>query len=144
SLLRHPLARSCLEDLTGGHFRELLDDSQADATKVRRVVLCSGELYYDFYFDINESDPLKQHRLIPPHVAIVRVEQLYPLPEEQLRQVARKYRKATEWVWAQEEPQNMGAWAFIEPRLSALDIPVAFVGRDASASPATGSYKIHK
>jgi 2-oxoglutarate dehydrogenase E1 component len=144
SLLRHPLAKSNLDEFVTGRFQEVLDDPQADPNRVRRVIFCSGKAYYDFYFDVGEHDPLKQNRLLPPGVAIVRVEQLYPFPEEALRQMVRKYRKAGEWVWAQEEPQNMGAWFYIEPRLRALDITLAYVGRDASASSATGSYKIHK
>src|SRR5262249_10686716 len=70
-------------------------------------------------------------------------EQLYPFPEEQLRQIQARYRKAKQWVWSQEESQNMGAWFFIEPRLRAMGIAVEYVGRDASASPATGSHKVH-
>jgi 2-oxoglutarate dehydrogenase E1 component len=143
SLLRHPLCRSGLEEFTTGAFRELIDDPNANPERVRRVVMCSGKLYYDFYFDSSERDPVKANRLIPSEVAIVRVEQLYPFPEEAVAQLKRRYRKASEWVWAQEEPQNMGAWSFIEPRLRAHDIQAEYVGRDASASPATGSYKIH-
>src|SRR6516162_1130601 len=74
----------------------------------------------------------------------VRFEQLCPFPEEAIQQLRRKYRKATEWIWVQEEPQNMGAWTFMEPRLRTLEIAVEYVGRDASASSATGSHKIHK
>jgi 2-oxoglutarate dehydrogenase E1 component len=143
SLLRHPLCRSGLEEFTQGTFRHVLDDPQADPKKVQRVILCSGKLYYDFFFDVNERDPVKAHRLVPPEIAIIRVEQLYPFPESSLRALQHKYQDATEWVWAQEEPQNMGAWFFIEPRLRSLGISVEYVGRDASASPATGSYKIH-
>jgi 2-oxoglutarate dehydrogenase E1 component len=142
SLLRHPLARSPWEDLTAGHFREVVDDPRADPAKVRRVLLCSGKVYYDFLYDA-KADPEKRARAVPAEVAIIRVEQLYPFPEEQLRAVVRRYPRVREWVWVQEEPQNMGAWTFIEPRLRALELPIEYVGRDASASPATGSYKIH-
>src|SRR5207302_7611592 len=76
-------------------------------------------------------------------VAIVRVEQLYPLHEELLRRTLSRYREAREWVWVQEESMNMGAWSFIEPRLRALGYGVQYVGRDASASPATGSRHVH-
>ncbi|HEV3146487.1 MAG TPA: 2-oxoglutarate dehydrogenase E1 component [Gemmataceae bacterium] len=143
SLLRHPLAKSALADFTSGNFREVLDDANADANKVRRVVLCSGKLYYDFLFDAEQRDAEKSRRQIPADVAIVRVEQFYPFPDEQLQQTLRRYRKATEYVWAQEEPQNMGGWAFMEPRLRAMEINVQYVGRDASSSPATGSHRIH-
>jgi 2-oxoglutarate dehydrogenase E1 component len=71
------------------------------------------------------------------------LEQLYPFPDEQLKAVLKKYSRAHKWVWVQEEPQNMGAWAFVEPRMRELKCPVEYVGRDASASPATGSYRIH-
>jgi 2-oxoglutarate dehydrogenase E1 component len=77
-------------------------------------------------------------------VALVRVEQLYPFPEGQLRAVLARYRRAHEWVWVQEESQNMGAWSFMEPRLRALGNPPEYVGRDASSSPATGSLKTHQ
>jgi 2-oxoglutarate dehydrogenase E1 component len=77
-------------------------------------------------------------------VAIIRVEQFHPFPEEQLLQVLSSYRRARELVWTQEESQNMGGWTFMEPRLrQLLDRPIEYVGRDASASPATGSLKIH-
>jgi 2-oxoglutarate dehydrogenase E1 component len=142
SLLRHPLARSPWDDLTTGHFGEVLDDPNADPGKVRRLLLCSGKVYYDFLYDA-KAEPDKRPRTVPPEVAIVRMEQLYPFPEEQLKAVIRRYPRVREWVWVQEEPQNMGAWTFIEPRLRALDLMVDYVGRDASASPATGSYKIH-
>ena len=75
--------------------------------------------------------------------AVVRLEQFYPFPEEQLRRVLVRYRKAREWVWAQEESQNMGGWSFVEPRLRAMGYETVYVGRDASASPATGSRQIH-
>jgi 2-oxoglutarate dehydrogenase E1 component len=143
SLLRHPLCRSSLTEFTEGEFREVLDDPRAEPGKVHRVILCSGKLYYDFFFDVTERDPIRANRLVPPEIAIVRVEQLYPFPEEQLRSIQRRYADASEWIWAQEEPQNMGAWSFIEPRLRSLGLTVEYVGRDASASPATGSYKIH-
>jgi 2-oxoglutarate dehydrogenase E1 component len=142
SLLRHPLAKSGLEEFTGPPFRELLDDGKADPNKVRRVLLCSGKLYYDFYYD-SLSDKAGP-RTVPDDVAIVRLEQLYPFPDEPVEMLKRKYRKAREWVWAQEEPQNMGAWSFVEPRFRGLEIPLEYIGRDASPSPATGSYKIHK
>jgi 2-oxoglutarate dehydrogenase E1 component len=102
---------------------------------VRRVVLCSGKLYYE----------LLQRRAQEEggQVALVRVEQLYPFPEGPLAAALARYRKAKEFVWAQEESQNMGAWTFMEPRLRAMGYNVEYVGRDASASPATGSRQVH-
>jgi 2-oxoglutarate dehydrogenase E1 component len=139
SLLRHPLARSPLDELTAGSFQEVLDDAHADPNLTRRVFLCSGKVYFDFMWDPKEKKP----RTMPTDVALIRVEQLYPFPESQLRQVLSRYPRAHKWVWVQEEPQNMGAWSFMEPWLRKLKYPVEYVGRDASASPATGSYRIH-
>jgi 2-oxoglutarate dehydrogenase E1 component len=135
SLLRYKLAVSPLEDLTGGGFLEVIDDAQADPARVRRVLLCSGKVYYDL-LERRERDDSGQ-------LAIVRLEQFYPLPVEALRGAVGRYRKAKEWVWVQEESLNMGGWTFIEPRLRALGWNVKYVGRDTSASPATGSRKIH-
>jgi 2-oxoglutarate dehydrogenase E1 component len=134
SLLRRKEAVSPVSELSGGRFHELLDDDRAEPS-VRRVLLCSGKVYYD----------LREQRTADgmDDVAIVRVEQLAPFPEEPIKQVLGRYRKAREWVWVQEESQNMGAWTFIEPRLRALGCEVRYVGRDASASPATGSHHIH-
>ena len=75
---------------------------------------------------------------------MVRLEQLYPWPEEQLDAVLGRYRRCREWVWVQEESQNMGGWSFVEPRLRAMGFPFEYVGRDASASPATGSHHVHE
>jgi 2-oxoglutarate dehydrogenase E1 component len=135
SLLRHKLAVSPIDELTGGHFLEVLDDPQADPGRVRRIVMCSGKVYYD----------LLERRALDEsgQVAIVRLEQFYPLPVDLLQKIVGKYRKAKEIVWVQEESLNMGGWSFIEPRLRALGWNPKFVGRDTSASPATGSRKIH-
>jgi 2-oxoglutarate dehydrogenase E1 component len=135
SLLRDNLAVSPVQEFVAGRFHEVLDDSQADPNQVRRVVLCSGKVYYD----------LLKHRLAAGanDVALVRLEQFYPFPEEQLGRVLARYRKAREWVWAQEESQNNGGWFFVEPRLRQMGRDFQYVGRDASASPATGSYQVH-
>jgi 2-oxoglutarate dehydrogenase E1 component len=134
SLLRLPSARSPVEEFTDGRFAEVLDDS-ASPERVKRVVLCSGKVYYDL------AEHRDKHQIAD--VAIVRLEQFYPFPEEQLRSVLGRYRKARTWVWAQEESQNMGGWTFVEPRLRAMGCEAVYVGRDASASPATGSRHIH-
>jgi 2-oxoglutarate dehydrogenase E1 component len=135
SLLRLKAAVSPIEDFTTGHFVEVLDDDQVDSARVRRVLLCSGKVYYE----------LLEHRAKQQakEVALVRVEQFYPFPAELLREILSQYRKAKEWVWVQEESMNMGGWTFIEPRLRALGWPVVYVGRDESASPATGSRRLH-
>jgi 2-oxoglutarate dehydrogenase E1 component len=135
SLLRLKAAVSPADELVSGRFHEVLDDTQADPRRVRRVVLCSGKLYYDLLERRNQEEG--------GEVALVRVEQLYPFPEELLSRALSRYRKAREYVWAQEESQNMGAWTFMEPRLRAIGYNGEYVGRDASASPATGSRQVH-
>jgi 2-oxoglutarate dehydrogenase E1 component len=146
SLLRHAMVKSSLDDITSGSFREVIDDGRADPSKVRRVVLCTGKVYYDFYYDSYKSATTEAERVraVPPDVAVIRLEQLYPFPTEQLDAVLKRYRVAREWVWAQEEPQNMGGWFFVEPLMRRMDYDLEYVGRDASASPATGSHNIHK
>ncbi len=136
SLLRHKLAVSPVDHLTVGHFRDVLDDPMAP-DQARRVLLCSGKIYYDLFARRAEVGAQQK-------VAIVRVEQLYPWPAALLESVLARYRSASEWVWVQEESQNMGAWTFVAPRLQELlGLPAQYVGRDASASPATGSKLIH-
>jgi 2-oxoglutarate dehydrogenase E1 component len=133
SLLRHNLAVSIVEEFTDGRFHEVLDDAHSDPDHVRRLVLCSGKVYYDLVSQRNENG----------NVAIIRLEQLYPFPEGQLKAILGGYRLAEECVWVQEESMNMGAWTFMEPRLRALGYQPRYVGRDCSASPATGSRMIH-
>jgi 2-oxoglutarate dehydrogenase E1 component len=136
SLLRLPAATSPVEDFTRGGFREVIDDATTDPTLVTRVLVCSGKVYYDLAG--------KRDKLGTKAVAVVRLEQLYPWPEEQLKAVLGRYRRAHEWVWVQEESQNMGGWFFAEPRLRGMGFPFEYVGRDASASPATGSHHVHE
>ena len=106
---------------------------------MQRVVLCSGKLYYDL-LDARKKTP-------EPRVAIVRLEQFYPFPLTSIQQILSRYENAHDLVWAQEEPQNMGGWTFMQERLEHL-LPRCerprYVGRSASASPATGSYSIHQ
>jgi 2-oxoglutarate dehydrogenase E1 component len=133
SLLRHKQAVSGVEEFTNGRFHDVLDDSQADPDHVRRVILCSGKVYYDLIAQRGENSAS----------AIIRVEQLYPLPEDQLILNLGRYPLAKEYIWVQEESMNMGAWTYMEPRLRALGYTPRYVGRDSSASPATGSRMIH-
>jgi 2-oxoglutarate dehydrogenase E1 component len=147
SLLRLPAAASALDDLTSGGFQPLIDDREInDPGAVERIVLCSGKLYYDL---IEARKKSGEERLAPgaERIAILRLEQFYPFPLAKLRETIANYPQARQLVWAQEEPQNMGGWTFVEPRLEALlpacDRPI-YVGRSASASPATGSYSIHQ
>jgi 2-oxoglutarate dehydrogenase E1 component len=140
SLLRHPRCVSAVEDFTTGGFREVIDDVTADPSKVNRLVLCSGKVFYD----ILEEKEKQQHE----HVAIIRLEQLYPLPIRQLQSVLARYTHAKHCEWVQEEPVNMGAWKFIAQNL-VLDplnqqMSLHHTARPASGSPATGSSRLHK
>ena len=136
SLLRSKAAVSSLGDFADGRFREVIED-QVAADRAKRVVLCSGKVYYDLIAKREEWNKAKD-------VAILRLEQLYPWPEEALKTALGRYQSAREWVWCQEESENMGAWSFVAPRLKKLvDDDFQYVGRDASASPATGSHTIH-
>jgi 2-oxoglutarate dehydrogenase E1 component len=134
SLLRSPKCVSPLKDFTENKFQEVIDDPNIKAAKVKRVLLCTGKIYYDLL----EA----QEQGIRDDVAIVRLEQMYPTPFEQLEKIREKYKKA-EFVWVQEEPENMGAWPFISRifRKSKFDFDV--VARKASSSPATGFAKQH-
>jgi 2-oxoglutarate dehydrogenase E1 component len=138
SLLRAKAARSPISELTRGSFREVLDDpGMADPSTVRRIVLCSGKIG-------QEALAERDKRGAP--VAIVRVEQLFPWPYDQLAELAARYPGAREIVWLQEEPANMGAWAFAQDRLAerfADTHKVLRVSRYESGSPATGSHTIH-
>jgi len=137
SLLRHKQAVSPLEDLIVGRFQEILEDPIAPENP-RRLVLCSGKVYYDLAAGREEREI--------EDVAIVRVEQFYPFHTELFERVVAPYRSATEIVWAQEETRNRGGWSFMMPRLLELfpGSPVRYVGREPSASPATGSSSIHR
>jgi 2-oxoglutarate dehydrogenase E1 component len=136
SLLRHKLAVSPVDHLTVGHFHDVLDDP-GTPEKARRVLFCSGKIYYDLSEKRASAGGERD-------VAIIRLEQLYPWPATLLKTVLARYRSVREWVWVQEESQNMGAWTFAAPRLEELlGQRVQYVGRDASASPATGSKLVH-
>ncbi len=138
SLLRLPAASSNVQDLMSGGFQPVIDDAKiSDKSKVKRIVICSGKVFYDL--DAGRTDSHDDR------VAIIRLEQFYPFPAEKLKEVFASYPNATQLFWTQEEPQNMGGWAFVESRLREIKGEKSFkyVGRDASASPATGSYAIH-
>jgi 2-oxoglutarate dehydrogenase E1 component len=132
AILRHPGTYSGKQEFTEGHFQEVIDDAQAVPKKIKKVLFCSGKIYYDLaeYRQKNNAD----------QVAIIRMEQLYPLPEKQLTVLAKKYGKAS-WTWVQEEPLNMGAASFLKMNLHAL--PFSIISRKASASTATGYAKVH-
>jgi 2-oxoglutarate dehydrogenase E1 component len=127
---------SPMEELISGQFHEVLDDpTVTNPEQVKRLLLCTGKVYFDL---IDSRDKTTR-----TDVAIVRLEQLYPWPAEQLRAVLSRYPHA-ERVWVQEESENNGAWFFVEPRLWRMGFGAEYCGRDASASPAVGSEKMHK
>ncbi|HWP41089.1 MAG TPA: 2-oxoglutarate dehydrogenase E1 component, partial [Tepidisphaeraceae bacterium] len=138
SLLRFEPSFSRIEEFTDGTFQLVIDDPQIHMPQqVRRLLLCSGKVYYSL---VQAREKAKAH-----DIAIVRVEQLYPFPRKELAEVLGRYRWAQQFVWVQEEPKNRGAWSFMYPRLQEL-LPgtvVQYVGREESASPATGSFKMH-
>ncbi|MCU0888002.1 MAG: 2-oxoglutarate dehydrogenase E1 component, partial [Rubritepida sp.] len=144
SLLRHKLAVSSLAEFgPGSAFRYVIPESEAIAPeeKVRRVVLCTGKIYYDL-LEARREQAIQD-------VALVRLEQLYPFPGRSLATALSGFRNA-EVVWCQEEPENMGAWTFVDRRIEAVLRELGhaasrprFVGREAAASPATGLAKVH-
>ena len=141
SLLRHRLSTSTREDLCTGGFQVLIDEiDNIDPGQVTRLVLCSGKVYYNILEQRREAG-LR-------HVAIARVEQLYPFPEEEIRAILEKYPKATEICWAQEEPRNQGSWFFMLSRRHLAGCiqrkhKLVYAGRDYSASPAAGYLNVH-
>ena len=140
SLLRLPAASSSIDDLANGGFKPLIDNADiSDRDAVKRVVLCSGKVYYDLV----EARKKTEKR----DVAVVRLEQLYPFPLQSIRETLARYPNASKLAWVQEEPQNMGGWTFVQERLENLLSNCQrprYIGRTASASPATGSYSIHQ
>jgi 2-oxoglutarate dehydrogenase E1 component len=141
SLLRHPIAASELDDLTEGKFQPVLEDEEARgrADSVERLILCSGKVYTELV----SSD----YREEAVDTAIGRIELLYPFPEERVREMIDGYPNLREIVWVQEEPKNMGAWMFMEPRLRELtdgEVPILYIGKPARPSPAQGSARFHK
>jgi 2-oxoglutarate dehydrogenase E1 component len=136
SLLRLPACRSDLAEFAAGHFREVLPD-KAEPAKVRTLLVCSGKIYYEL-LEKRDQDGRED-------VAIVRIEQFYPLREDLLRQALKPFARAKKFAWVQEEPANMGAWSFLRPHLAeAMGREPLYVGRDAAAAPAVGSHRLHK
>lgn len=135
SLLRNPRVVSPLSEFTKGSFREVLPDKYSTKSKVKRVILCSGKIYYDL-LEFQEENKRKD-------IAIIRVEQLYPFPDLQIEDLIAKY-KDPQVYWVQEEPANMGYWSFVF-RMSSPELreKLKLVSRKASSSPATGYAKVH-
>ena len=135
SLLRSAQCVSRLEEFTDGKFNEVIDDHFVKAADVKRVLLCSGKVYYDL-LDKQQTDKRKD-------VAVVRLEQLYPIPYDQLEAIQSKYKKATEFIWVQEEPENMGAWPYISRKFRNSSLNLELISRQESSSTATGYAKQH-
>jgi len=134
SLLRHPQCISSLEDLEKGKFEPVYDDDQTDVDEVRRVVFCSGKIYYDLLS--------RKQKLGVKDIALVRLDQIFPFPEKAIKQILKKYHNNMLTLWVQEEPENMGAWYYI--RNAMKDIEIIPVTRQPSGSPATGLFKLHE
>ena len=131
--LRHAGSYSPMKDFTTGQFREVIDDVFVkDLENVKKVLFCSGKVY----FDLAEYQQKGGHQ----DTAIIRLEQIYPLPTAQLEELYNKYNKAT-WFWVQEEPLNMGAASFLQMNLKTINYGV--ISRQPSASPASGFAKVH-
>jgi 2-oxoglutarate dehydrogenase E1 component len=139
SLLRHKLCVSTLEDLTHGKFHWVLPEvDDIDADKVRRVIICSGKIYYEL---------LEARRLNEIYdIAILRIEQIYPFPGKQLEELLSQYTGTNELIWCQEEPKNQGGWDFSKLRIPAFidkRWQLGYAGRQTSSAPAVGSTKLH-
>jgi 2-oxoglutarate dehydrogenase E1 component len=135
SLLRSPKCVSSLDEFTKGKFQEVIDDAFVKAADVKRVLFCSGKVYYDL-LDKQQTDKRND-------VAIVRLEQLYPLPLTQLEEIKSKYKNASELIWVQEEPENMGAWPYISRKFRKSAFDFDLISRQESSSTATGYAKQH-
>ena len=140
SLLRHPFTASTPAELAEGKFMRVIDDAEAaaQAAKVKRVVFCSGKVAVDLFTSERRQDN--------PHVAIVRVEQLYPFPSDAIREVLERYSAVRDVCWVQEEPENMGAWEFARPELETIldrRWPLRYIGRSRNSSPSEGSSSWH-
>ncbi|MDQ8005710.1 MAG: 2-oxoglutarate dehydrogenase E1 component [Pedobacter sp.] len=136
SLLRHPLCVSPLADFTTGGFKEVIDDANVKVADVKRVAFCSGKVYYDLL----ESQKKEGNK----DVALVRVEQLYPTPVDQMEAIVAKYKNVEDVVWVQEEPENQGAWPYLLRRLRKTSLnKIDVISRKESSSPATGYMKQH-
>lgn len=134
SLLRHPLVISSVEELTQGYFQEVLDDSQVNPEEVRTLTFCSGRFYYDLLAE--------REKLGRKDVALVRIEQLFPLPIEELKLIIARYPNVTDYVWAQEEPKNMGAYGYMLMNFDIVKWRLA--ASNAYSAPAPGSPMRHK
>lgn len=134
SLLRHPKCVSSMDELAKGTFQEVIDDQKATAQNVDTIVFCTGKFYYDLLAKKEEIGGAD-------NIALVRIEQLYPLPQKQLDKIIAKYSNAKKYIWAQEEPENMGAWTHLLRHFTSVKLNVISLAE--SGAPATGSSKMH-
>lgn len=134
SLLRHPKCVSTSDDFTNGGFKEIIDDKINQPERVNKIALCTGKIYYELLAEKEKQGA--------DNIAIIRVEQIYPFPLDQLKDILAHYKNANTYLWVQEEPANMGAWEFIHNTLISV-INIKVISRPASGSPATGSNKFH-
>jgi 2-oxoglutarate dehydrogenase E1 component len=137
SLLRHPQATSPIDALTNGRFEPVLIDAASDPATAKRIVLTSGKVYYDLRTAREKANA---------NIPLIRLEQFYPFPQSILADAIAQHPNATEIVWVQDEPRNMGAWPFLSERLASLtgNRTLRYIGRPISASPATGSHHRHE
>ncbi|NBC66659.1 MAG: multifunctional oxoglutarate decarboxylase/oxoglutarate dehydrogenase thiamine pyrophosphate-binding subunit/dihydrolipoyllysine-residue succinyltransferase subunit [Bacteroidetes bacterium] len=139
SLLRHPMAVCSVEELANGAFQPFINDPEVeDKESIDRLIICSGKVYYDLYKAREENEK--------NNIAIGRIEQFYPFPDEDVEDFLKEYKDVKEVIWCQEEPKNMGAWNFLFPRLQPLlqeGQTITYAGRQAAASTAAGQKKIH-
>jgi len=139
SLLRHKMAVSNRDELANGKFYPFIEDTKIENDKAERLIICSGKIYYDLLAYRQEQEI--------ENVAIARLEQYYPFPDKDIQQYLSQLANADEIIWCQEEPKNMGAWFFVNPRIQEVLVDhqsLSYVGRAAAASPATGQMKIHQ
>ena len=136
SLLRDPLCISKKNDLTTGSFKEVIDDSYVTKKDVKRVLICTGKVYYDLLREQQEKKA--------KDIAVIRLEQLYPLPIKELKRVLKSYSNRAEFYWVQEEPENMGQWSYLLSRHPEIFIEVGLISRPLSATPATGFAWAHE
>ncbi len=133
SLLRHPMVTSSVDELAEGAFQEVIEDSVPNPAKIRKLVFIFGKLYYDLH--------KRQAEEGIQNTAVVRVEQLFPLPVDRIKAIIAKYPNAEKVLWVQDEPSNMGAWQHVQRFMP--DVPFQLISRPASASPAVGLMHQH-
>ncbi len=132
SLLRHPKVVSPLEDFANGEFQPIIDDALANPDKIEKVVLCSGKIYYELL--------AKQEECNSENIALVRLEQLYPIQQDKMEEILAKYKNRKQLLWVQEEPENMGAWTYMLRNYR--DTGIQVISPVSSGSPAPGSHKM--